>query len=184
MHDEVLPKLIEEEEERARKRQLKEQEYLREQAYAARKRSTRLVQKEDHRKQMQEKEAELAKLQAEEGERKHEEQRIKKLEQEREARLLLREQRQRERELRMQQREEEKRRAVEEAENIGKPIKFSIKMSESPVPPKKTSRQQTLDAQRATSELPSQPKSEESWFFDCLCGKHGTNYVCPSLWGC
>jgi hypothetical protein len=177
LHDEVLPKLIEEEEERAKKRHLKEQEYLREQAYAARKRSTRLVQKEEGRKQMQEKEAELVKLQAEEDERKREEQRIKKLEQEREARLILREQRQRERELRIQQREEEKRRTMEETEHNDKPVKISIKMSEPPASPKKTARQQALDAQRPASEQQPQPKTEESWFFDCLCGKHGTNYV-------
>ena len=177
LHDNVLPTLIEEEQERARKRALKEQEYLKEQAYAARKRSTRLVQKEEDRKLMQEKEAELQKLQAAEDERKQEEQRIKRLEQEREARLLLREQRQRERELRLQQREEERRRAMELAELAGKPIKFSIKMSESPVPPKKTSRQRALEAQQIGGVAPTPPNPEESWFFDCLCGKHGTNYV-------
>ena len=181
LRDNVLPAVIAEEEERERKRQIKEQEYLREQAYAARKRSNRLVQKEEDRKVMQEREAELAKLQAEEEERKHNEQRLKKLEQEREARLLLREQRQRERELRIQQREEERKRALEEAEQGGQPIKISIKMSESPVPAKKTSRQQALESQHGTIEPQSQPPPEESWFFDCICGKHGVNYVSPRL---
>ena len=180
LHDNVLPAVIAEEEEREQKRQLKEQEYLREQAYAARKRSTRLVQKEEDRKHTQEREAELAKLQAEEEEHKREEQRLKKLEQEREARLLLREQRQRERELRIQQREEERRRAMEEAEKAGQPIKISVKMSESPAPPKKTPRQKALESQSGTAEPQSQPPPEESWFFDCLCGRHGVNYV--SLW--
>ena len=179
LHDNVLPAVVEEEEERERKRQIKEQEYLREQAYAARKRSNRLVQKEEDRKHMQEREAELAKLQAEEEQRKHEEQRLKKLEQERETRLLLREQRQRERELRIQQREEERKRAMEEAEQTGQPIKISIKMSESPAPMKKTSRQQVLESHRGTVEPQSQPPPQESWFFDCLCGKHGVNYVSP-----
>ena len=177
LNDNVLPTLIEEEKERERQRELKEQEYLREQAFLARKRSTRLVQKEEDRKHQETREMELAKIQAAEEERKKEEQRIKKLEQEREARLQLREQRQRERELRIQQREEERKRAIEEAERTGKPIKFIVKQSESPAPVKKTSRQQALESQRGTSEPESRPKSEETWFFDCLCGKHGTNYV-------
>ena len=177
LNDNVLPTLIEEEKERERQRELKEQEYLREQAFLARKRSTRLVQKEEDRKHQETREMELAKIQAAEEERKKEEQRIKKLEQEREARLQLREQRQRERELRIQQREEERKRAIEEAERTGKPIKFIVKQSESPAPIKKTSRQQALESQRGTSEPESRPKSEETWFFDCLCGKHGTNYV-------
>jgi len=177
LHDNVLPAVIEEEAERERKRQIKEQEYLREQAYAARKRSNRLVQKEEDRKHMQEREAETARLQSEQEERKREEQRLKKLEQERESRLLLREQRQRERELRIQQREEERKRAMEEAEHTGQPIKISVKMSETPTPAKKTSRQQVLVSQRGTAEPQSQPLPEESWFFDCLCGKHGVNYV-------
>ena len=180
LQDDIMPKLIEEEEERARERERREQEYLRQQAYAARKRSNRLVQKEEDRKLMEEREVEMAKKRAEEEERKREEQRLKKLEQEREARLLLREQRQRERELRIQQREEERKRALEEAEQAGKPITIKIKMSsQSPAPqPKKTSRQQALESQRETVEPQSQPPpSEESWFFDCICGKHGTNYV-------
>jgi hypothetical protein len=171
LQDDIMPKLIEEEEERARERERREQEYLREQAYAARKRSNRLVQKQEDKKLMEE-------------QRKREEQRLKKLEQEREARLLLREQRQRERELRTQQREEERKRALEEAERAGKPITIKIKMSSaSPAPqPKKTSRQQALDSQRGTIEPQSQPiATEESWFFDCICGKHGTNYVCRLL---
>ena len=177
LNDNVLPTLIEEEKERERQRELKEQEYLREQAYLARKRSTRLVQKAEDRKHQEEVEVEMAKIQAAEEERRKEEQRIKKLEQEREARLQLREQRQRERELRIQQREEERKRAIEEAERTGNPIKFIVKQPESPAPVKKTSRQQALESQRGTSEPESRPKSEESWFFDCLCGKHGTNYV-------
>jgi hypothetical protein len=184
LQDDIMPKLIEEEEERARERERREQEYLREQAYAARKRSNRLVQKLEDKKLMEEHEAEMAKKRAEEEEHKREEQRLKKLEQEREARLLLREQRQRERELRTQQREEERKRALEEAERAGKPITIKIKMSsESPAPqPKKTSRQQALDSQRGTIEPQSQPiATEESWFFDCICGKHGTNYVCRLL---
>ena len=181
LHDNVLPAVIEAEEERERKRQLKEQEFLREQAYAARKRSNRLVQKEEDRKHMQERDAELAKLQAEQEDRKREEQRLKKLEQEREARLLLREQRQRERELRIQQREEERRRALEESERTGEPIKILLKLSGSPVPGKKTSRQQALDSQRGTAEPQAQPQAEESWFFDCLCGQHGANFVLPLI---
>src|SRR2546423_2363595 len=179
LHDNVLPTLIEEEKERERQREIKEQEYLREQAFLARKRSTRLVQKAEDRKHQEEKELEVAKLQAAEEERKRDEQRIKKLEQEREARLQLREQRQLERELRIQQREEERKRAIEEAERTGNPIKFIVKQSESPAPLKKTPRQQALQSQRGTSEPESRPKSEETWFFDCLCGKHGTNYVGP-----
>jgi hypothetical protein len=181
LHDNVLPAVIEEENERERKRQEKEQEFLREQAYAARKRSNRLVQKEEDRKLMEEKEAELAKLQTEQEARKKEEQRLKKLEQEREARLLVREQRQRERELRIKQREEERKRPIEEAEKTGQAVKASIKLSASPVPVKKTSRQQALESQRGTVEPQSKPPPEESWFFDCLCGKHGVNYVCPFL---
>jgi hypothetical protein len=176
LHDNVLPRLLEEEEERAHKRALKEQEYLKEQAFASRKRSTRLVQKEEDRKLMQEKEAQLQKLRAEEDERTREEQRTKKLEQDRETRLLLREQKQREREVRQQQREEERKRAMELAELAGKPIKFSIKMSESPLPLRQTPRQQALKGQGRDSPL----KGEESWFFDCICGKHGTNFVCVS----
>jgi hypothetical protein len=177
LNENVLPTLIEEEKERERERLLREQEFLREQAYAARKRSTRLVQKEEGRKQMEEKEAEQAKLHAVEEERKREEQRLKKLEQERETRLLLREQRQRERELRIQQREDERKRALEESERLGTPLKLSIKFNDSPAPVKKTSRQQALDSQRETVEPEPQAKVEESWFFDCLCGKHGNNYV-------
>lgn len=180
LQEDIMPKLIEEEEERARERERREQDYLREQAYAARKRSHRLVQKEEDRKLMEEREAEMAKKRAEEEERKREEQRLKKLEQEREARLLLREQRQRERELRIQQREEERKRAIEEAERAGQPITIKLKMSSaSPAPqPKKTSRQRALESQHGTVAPQSQPTpSEESWFFDCICGKHGTNYV-------
>jgi hypothetical protein len=180
LNENVLPAVIQEEEERQRKREQKEQEYLREQAYAARKRSNRLVEKEEDRKHRQEKEAEMVKLQTEQEARKREELRLKKLEQEREARLLLREQRQRERELRIQQREEERNRALEEAEQTGQPIKFSIKILASPTPAKKTSRQQALDSQRGTVEPQSRPQPEESWFFDCVCGKHGTNYVFSS----
>jgi hypothetical protein len=178
LHDNVMPQLIEEEKEREQKRMQREQEFLREQAYAARKRSTRLVQKEEDRKLMAEKEAELAKLQAAEEERKREEQRLKKLEQEREARLLLREQRQRERELRIQQREEEKRRAMEESQRNGSPIKVVIKTAAELSPAKLTPRQQALESQRDTVEPQPRNKVEESWFFDCVCGKHGTNYVC------
>ena len=181
LHDNVLPAVIAEEAERERKRQIKEQEYLREQAYAARKRSNRLVQKEEDRKHLQEREVERARLHAEQEERKCEEQRLKKLEQEREARLLVREQRQRERELRIQQREEERKRAMEEAEQTGQPIKISVKMSESPATAKKTSRQQVLESQHGTVEPQSLPPPEESWFFDCLCGKHGVNYVSSPL---
>ena len=177
LHDDVLPQLVEEEKERERVRQQREQEFLKEQAYAARKRSTRLVQKEEDRKIMLEREAELARLQAAQEEVKREELRLKKLEQEREARLLLREQRQRERELRIQQREEDKKRAMEEAEQLGNPIQLLIKTSASPTSAKLTSRQQVLESQRGTSEPKSPSKPEESWFFDCLCGKHGTNYV-------
>jgi hypothetical protein len=179
LNDNVLPTLLEEEAERERERERREQEYLREQAFLARKRSNRLVQREEDRKHMEEKEAEMAKIRAAEEERKREEQRLKKLEQEREARLLLREQRQRERELRIQQREEERKRAIEEAELTGKPIKFIVKTSASPVPVKKTVRQQAMESQTGTAEPESLPKPEESWFFDCLCGKHGTNYVLP-----
>jgi len=180
LHENVLPAVLEEEKEREKRRLEREQEYLREQAFLARKRSSRLVQKEDDRKHQKEREAELAKLQVEQEEKKREEQRLKKLEQEREARLQLREQRQRERELRILQREEERQRALEEAEKSGQPIKFTIKMSTSPAPAKKTSRQQALESLRGTAEPVSAPKSEESWFFDCLCGKHGVNYVSTS----
>ena len=173
LNDNVMPTLIEEEKEREKQRLIREQEYLKEQAFAARKRSSRLVQKEEYKKLSVEREAELAKLRAEEEERKKEQLKIKKLEQEREARLLLREQRQRERELRIQQREEEKRRALEEAERAGTPIKITIKTSMSPTPVKKTARQEALDSQKAEVEP---PKQEESWFFDCICGQHGTNY--------
>lgn len=178
LNENVMPQLIEEEKERERQRQIREQEYLKEQAYAARKRSNRLVQREEDRKLMAEREAEMAKLQAEEEERRRELARIKKLEQEREARLQLREQRQRERELRIQQREEEKRKALEEAEQPGQQIKLILKMPESPASAKLTARQQALETQRPPSE-PESKKEEESWFFDCLCGKHGTNYVRP-----
>jgi hypothetical protein len=181
LHDNVLPTLIEEEEERARQRALKEQEYLKEQAYAARKRSTRLVQKEEDRKVMQERETELQKTRAAEEEQRLDEQRVKKLELDREARLVLREQRQRERELRLQQREEERKKAIELAELAGKQIKFSIKMSETPASPKKTSRQQALELQQNGGAPLTPTNPEESWFFDCLCGKHGTNYVSLSL---
>jgi hypothetical protein len=175
LNDNVLPSLLEEEKEREKQRLIREQEYLKAQAFAARKRSTRLVQKEEDKKFQAEREVELAKLQAEEEERKKEQLRLKKLEQEREARLVLREQRQRERELRIQQREDEKRRMTEEAEQIGTPIKITIKTSVSPAPAKKTPRQQALDEQRGIVDVePSKP--EESWFFDCICGKHGTNY--------
>jgi len=179
LNDNVLPALIEEEKERSRKRALNEQKYLREQAYAARKRSSRLVQREEERKIKEEKDAETARFQAAEEERKQGEQRIKKLEQEREARLLLREQRQRERELRIQQREEEKKKTTEQPELEGKPIKLSITLSLSPTPAKKTSRQQVLESQRTTTttDPQAQVKPDESWFFDCLCGKHGNNYV-------
>jgi hypothetical protein len=171
LSENVLPTLEEEEKEREKARQAREAEYLREQAFLARKRSTRLVQKEESKKVQEEREAELVKLRAEEDERKREEARLKKLEQEREARLLLREQRQRERELRILQREEERRKTAEEGEAAGG------KGSVSPVPAvKKTSRQQALESAKASTE-PESAKVEESWFFDCLCGKHGTNYV-------
>jgi hypothetical protein len=178
LNDNVLPTLIEEEKERERQRELKEQEYLREQAFAARKRSTRLVQKEENQKVREEREAELAQVLAAEDERKREQHKLKRLEQEREARLVLREQRQRERELRIQQREDERLRAIEEAERTGTTIKITFKSSASPSPVKKTLRQQALDSQHGTAE-PETIKPEESWFFDCLCGRHGTNYVSP-----
>ena len=178
LHDNVLPTLEEEEKERQRQRELKEQEYLREQAYAARKRSTRLVQKEETKKEQEERLAEIAKTHAAEDERRREEQRIKKLEQEREARLLLREQRQRERELRILQREEERKRAVEDAEQTGTTIKITFKGSTSPTPVKKTSRQKALSSARGSPEV---DKPEDVWFFDCLCGKHGTNFVLSSI---
>jgi hypothetical protein len=180
LNDNVLPALIEEEQEREKERLLREQEYLKEQAYAARKRSNRLVEKEESRKLRQEREAELAKERAADDGRKREEQRLKRLEQEREARLLLREQKQRERELRIHQREEEKRRALEEPENSGMPLKISIKLQKTPEPAKRTSRQQALESQKGSPAQESKPKAEESWFFDCLCGKHGNNYVCTS----
>ena len=181
LHDDVLPQLIEQEKEREQARQQQEQEFLKEQAYAARKRSTRLVQKEEERKIMREKEAELIKFQIAEEGKKREEHKLKKLEQEREARLLLREQRQRERELRIQQREEEKMRATEDAERLGKPIKFLIKAATSPAPVKLTTRQQALESKREGDATEPYRKPDESWFFDCLCGKHGTNYVTLSL---
>ena len=163
INDNVLPTLLEEEKEREKQRQLKELEYLRQQAYAARKRSTRLVQKEEDKKITAEREAERAKIRGQEEERKKQEMRIRKLEQEREARLLDREQRQKERELRIQQREEEKLKATEKEstkeENVSK----------------KPTRAQLLESQRTTVE----PQPEESWFFDCLCGQHGTNFVPP-----
>jgi hypothetical protein len=120
----------------------------------------------------------MAKLKEEEEAREKEKLRMKKLEQEREARLALREQRLREREERIQQRQEEKRRAAEEAERLGN-LKISIKMSESPSPAKKTARQQAMEDLNATSKasVTPQPQADESWFFDCICGQHGTNYV-------
>jgi len=175
LNDNVFPTLIKEEKEREKLRQMKELEYLRRQAYAARKRSNRLVQKEEGKKLMAEKEAELAKLKVEEEERKREQAKIKKLEQEREARLLLREQRQRERELRIQQRQDEKLRTVEGAEQIGTPTNVATSGSPAP-PPKKTARQQALESLNGTVQ-PPQSTPEESWFFDCLCGQHGTNFV-------
>lgn len=182
LNDDVLPQLIEQEKEREQARQQKEQEFLKEQAYAARKRSTRLVQKEEERKIMREKEAESIKLQLVEEEKKREEQKLKKLEQERETRLLLREQRQRERELRIQQREEDKMRATEEAERLGKPIiKFLTKAAMSPTTAKLTTRQQALESKRGGDAIEPHKNPDESWLFDCLCGRHGTNYVSLSL---
>lgn len=182
LNDNVLPALIEEEREREKQRLVREQEYLKEQAYAARKRSSRLVQKEEDRKLKAEKEAEDAKEREAEDRRKREDQKLKKLEQERETRLLLREQRQRERELRMQQREEEKKRSVEQAERNGSPVKISIKFRPTPEVTKKTSRQQALDSLKENPSPDFKSKVEESWFFDCLCGKHGNNYVSnPSI---
>lgn len=175
LNDNVLPRLIEEEKEREKQRFIREQEYLKAQAFAARKRSSRLVQREEDKKIQAEREEELAKLRAEEEERKKEHLRLKKLEQEREARLQLREQRQRERELRIQQREEEKRRLAEEAETNETPIKITLKTSASPTPVKKTPRQRALDEQKGVTVV-EPPKSEESWFFDCICGQHGTNF--------
>jgi hypothetical protein len=178
LHENVLPTLLEEEKQRQRQREAKEQEFLREQAYASRKRSTRLVQKEEADKVREEKEAQIARAHAEEDEKRSEEARVKRLEQEREARLVLREQRQRERELRIQQREEEKK-AGEEAEKTGTTIRIVFQGSTSPVP-RKTTRQQALSSGRGTAEPDIKP--EDSWFFDCLCGKHGTNYVTPPLY--
>jgi hypothetical protein len=178
LHENVLPTLLEEEKQRQRQREAKEQEFLREQAYASRKRSTRLVQKEEADKVREENEAQIARAHAEEDEKRREETRVKRLEQEREARLVLREQRQRERELRIQQREEEKK-AGEEAEKTGTTIRIVFQGSTSPVP-RKTTRQQALSSERGTAEPDIKP--EDSWFFDCLCGKHGTNYVTPPLY--
>jgi len=182
LSENVLPMVIEEEAERARKRELREQEFLREQAYLARKRSSRLIQKEEDKKHQKEREQEIAKIKEEEEAREKEKQRLKKLEHEREARLAIREQRIREREERIQQREEEKRRAAEEAESLGN-IELSPNMSESPSSAKKTARQQALDELNASlrPSVTAQSQSEETWFFDCICGKHGTNYVLSSL---
>lgn len=179
LNENVLPMVVEEEAERARKRELREQEFLREQAFLARKRSTRLIQKEEDKKYQKEREEEIAKIKEEEELREKEKQRLKKLEQEREARLGLREQRTREREERIQQREEEKRRAAEEAERLGN-IEISVKIPESA---KRTARQQALDDLNGSSKpsATAQPQPDETWFFDCICGQHGTNYVLSSL---
>jgi hypothetical protein len=181
LNENVLPMVVEEEAERARKRELREQEFLREQAYLARKRSTRLIQKEEDKKHEEEREHELTKIREAEAAREKEKQRLKKLEQEREARLALREHRLREREERIALREEEKRRAAEEAERLGN-ITITVKMSESPSPAKKTARQQALEEMSAVSKpsVTPQPQAEESWFFDCICGQHGTNFVLPA----
>jgi hypothetical protein len=148
INEDILPMLTKEWMEKEKQRQLQE-------AVANRKRSSRLDAKLIMKKEEEERQLQLAR---EEEERKREakiREKAEKLEKEREARMMLREKRMQER----------------AARAAGLPVREASQASEN------TSATSTRRSSRRAASKKSNKEEEKEWYFDCVCGANGTNYV-------
>jgi hypothetical protein len=158
--EDLLPLLEKQEEARKRKAAQKERELLNLEKLATAKRSSRIAGKLEHQRQEEEAREAERKRAAELAMAKKEQEKMLKLEKERESRMITREQRLREREARRILHEEELANLSEDSKKVES---GQGRLSERHLKAEIERKKQALE------EL----AEEEDWIFDCICGTYG-----------
>lgn len=161
LQEHLVPILEREEEKRQKKIRERERELLSLEKMANAKRSSRIAHKvEKHRIEEQTQAEKLKHIEQAAADRREQE-KLRKIEKERNSRLMSREKRLRERESRRLQHERELSVLSEDSKSAGS---ASGRMSE---------RRREAEIQRAKRALEELDDEEEEWVFDCVCGLHG-----------
>ncbi|EFX01185.1 phd finger domain protein [Grosmannia clavigera kw1407] len=162
--DHLLP-IIEQQEEKRRKRDKeREKELLNMAKLAQAKRSSRIAGRQEQIKQEELQREEETKRRHDEEVRRKEEQKLRKLERDRDNRLMSRENRLRERELRRLQHQEELSQLSEDSKSV----------SSAGGPGRISERQRAAEIEKTREALRElEQEEDEEWVFDCVCGLHG-----------
>lgn len=171
LESQVLPVIEQRAEERAREAQRRDKELLNMQKLATAKRSSRIADKMEKQKAVEEAEAQERKRLADLEMAHREQDRQIKLDSERQSRMMTREQRIREREVKRILQEEQLEKEKEQLARLEDQGKIAdaerARISE---------RKLKADMQRRQKELEQLQQQEDDWFFDCsVCGLHGQN---------
>lgn len=158
--DHLLPILEKQEESRKRKEQQRERELLNLAKMVNAKRSSRLANKAEVKKEEEHKREEEIKAKTEEIERKREEAQQRKLEKERDARLYARERRLKERDARRRLHQEELAQLSEDSK--GAPDNGRI-----------SERRIHAEIEKNKQALKELEEDDDDWTFDCICGLYG-----------
>ena len=163
IEDHLIPILERQEESRNRKQLQREKELLNLERMSHAKRSSRLANKAEVKKQEETVREEETKRRQEEALIRKEKQKLAKLQRERDHRLLARDNRLKERESRRQQHEEELAQLSEDSKSAG-PGAGAGRLSE---------RRLQAEIERNKQALREIEEEEEDWIFDCICGVYG-----------